>query len=1095
MNRKGKGVVFDGHNSQISTNNLGKTILPCYTPLLNTEKYLRKVFPKSLITLDYKKIPLSIPKEVLAPIDLTKIDDLELTGDKVTWGSFSRIKSVYPEFQPIDFQRKSIKSYKGLTIGMIIPDKEYLCIDFDVPNKDIDILPILEKMGIDINNTIIERTVNGGYHLFSKNVLGIDSEITLNEEQLNYIINGWNEGFPEIVEMVFGSAIKSVSDIKNKFGIEIKSKHVSVYGNFIGENTPLDQSTRELNDLIKAIDKLSRSGNANFKNPIRHDPSKRPSISLNMVEKYLQLKGINYTKNNGYISLNCPFHDDNNPSGAFKEFDDVVIYTCFVEKRSMSFWTFVNELEGSTDRTKQAFREIRSSITRDKLKESIKGMDVDYDRIIEYSGRISNKSDDLYQEILSEEDLLIDGPTGGGKTTSTIDLLRCREEPFILLVPYTCMTSQFCKKFAMDKVDGSVSPRELIPILRKGKPIVSTYDGLKKILEAGDPGEWTIVIDEIHNLILQDSFRDETISFVMNHLEQFKRRIYLSGTIVNPIINGLPNKGTLRKIKFIDKNITRKSLEIYTYERNPNKRVQNYLIDYCLDNNNTDNLIIIQWNNKRILDELNQKLTEHGIQSIITSSDEKDIPEYISIIEKEVIPNSVNILLTTSVLNDGININNENIHSIITVDEPDLLSIEQFFNRFRRSTPNTKFISIIRSKNKSSNLYKTVEEEISSIKNEVINVCNFLNSQISKCKKEGLNYLTLSGINSMKAIFPDNETDQLFKLLDTGLYAPNTERIVLSALNKFYRSLSNNPEVISEYITELSSTLEFATIKSIENLTKREVEEHFDKQVDRTQKLNERERRKTILKEHLELLTIPIDEQSQVFGIDDVLKTLISRKRRNPTFSQHVDKKDRIAIERLTDFSKIEGSILKKIYDNHKNITKTPIELDFQKKENLDLLFSSKKKVMNLSLTISAIAIYNKLRNGQSIDYRLEPKSLYISLFIKFLDEYCQENRFINTDKLKLMFSKYLEKTKTRYNSIIGKWLPHKVMTFIMNSIFKTKRTKKKDEDGYWINVYEFIGTNTLEEVIADNNLILKDYQKHDSDFEVREKWLSQNVV
>jgi len=93
------------------------------------------------------------------------------------------------------------------------------------------------------------------------------------------------------------------------------------------------------------------------------------------------------------------------------------------------------------------------------------------------------------------------------------------------------------------------------------------------------------------------------------------------------------------------------------------------------------------------------------------------------------------------------------------------------------------------------------------------------------------------------------------------------------------------------------------------------------------------------------------------------------------------------------------------------------------------------------------------------------------------------------------MFSKYLEKTKTRYNSIIGKWLPHKVMTFIMNSIFKTKRTKKKDEDGYWINVYEFIGTNTLEEVIADNNLILKDYQKHDSDFEVREKWLSQNVV
>ncbi len=1105
MNRKGKGVASAKHNSQISTNNLGKTILPCHTPLLNTEKYLRQVFPKSLITLDYKKIPLSIPREVLSSIDLTRIDDLELTGDKVTWGSFSRIKSVYHKFQPIDFQRKGIKSYKGKTIGMIIPDNEYLCIDFDVPNKDIDILPILEKMGINTNNTIIERTVNGGYHLFSENTLGIDQEVTLNKEQLNYIIEGWNEGFSELVKEVFGSSITSVSDIKQKFGndckfgIEIKSKHVSVYGNFISEDTTLNQSTKTLNDLIKGIDILSKSGEFRGKNTTNKGSSKRPPVSLKMVEKYLQLKGIHYTNENGYISLNCPFHDDNDPSGAFKKFGDVVIYKCFVENKSMSFWTFVKEIEGSTDKTKQAFREIRSSITRDKLKESIKSMKVDYNRTIEYSGKISKKSSDLYHEILSEEDLLIDGPTGGGKTTSIIDLLRYKEDKFILLVPYTSMTSQFYKKFEMDKVDGSVSKCELIPILKKGRPIVSTYDGLKKIMENGDPNEWTIIIDEIHNFILQDSFRDETISFVMNHLEQFKRRIYLSGTIVSPIISGLPNKGKIRKIKFIDKNRTKKNFKIYTYERNTNKRVQKYLIDYCLNNSSNDNLIIIQWNNKKILNELNQILKEYRIQSIITSSDEKDIPEYISITDNEVIPDSVNILLTTSVLNDGINIQNENIHSVITVNEHNLLSIEQFFNRFRRCSSNTKFISINRSKNKCRNFENTMIHQIESIKDEVIEICDHLNP-IVETRPEWFNqHPTKYGIDLLNARFPfnDNQNDPFFKLLDTGVYVPNIERIVLTVLDNFYRHLFNNPEIISEYVEELSSTLNFGGIQPIETLTNKDVEEYLDKQVNEISKLEQKHKREreASLKEHLELLTIPKDEQSQVFELDDVLKTLISHKRSNPTFSQDVYREDKSEIERLTDFSKIDGSILRKIYDNYQTTIKTPIKLDFQKKENLDFLFSSKKKVRDFSLKILVIDTYKKLKNRQSIKTPLTPKSSYIALFIRFLDKYVEGNQFINTDKLKSMFSKYLEETNTPHNSIIDKWLPPKTMTFILNSLFKAKRTKKKDEYGHWVNVYELVGTYKLDEVIEDNNLTLKEHQNDDLTFGNWEYQLTQNVV
>jgi len=661
------------------------------------------------------------------------------------------------------------------------------------------------------------------------------------------------------------------------------------------------------------------------------------------------------------------------------------------------------------------------------------------------------------------------------------------------------MTSQFCKKFEMNKVDGSVSKCELIPILKKGRPIVSTYDGLKKIMENGDPNEWTIIIDEIHNFILQDSFRDETISFVMNHLEQFKRRIYLSGTIVSPIISGLPNKGKIRKIKFIDKNRTKKNFKIYTYERNTNKRVQKYLIDYCLNNSSNDNLIIIQWNNKKILNELNQILKEYRIQSIITSSDEKDIPEYISITDNEVIPDSVNILLTTSVLNDGINIQNENIHSVITVNEHNLLSIEQFFNRFRRCSSNTKFISINRSKNKCRNFENTMIHQIESIKDEVIEICDHLNP-IVETRPEWFNqHPTKYGIDLLNARFPfnDNQNDPFFKLLDTGVYVPNIERIVLTVLDNFYRHLFNNPEIISEYVEELSSTLNFGGIQPIETLTNKDVEEYLDKQVNEISKLEQKHKREreASLKEHLELLTIPKDEQSQVFELDDVLKTLISHKRSNPTFSQDVYREDKSEIERLTDFSKIDGSILRKIYDNYQTTIKTPIKLDFQKKENLDFLFSSKKKVRDFSLKILVIDTYKKLKNRQSIKTPLTPKSSYIALFIRFLDKYVEGNQFINTDKLKSMFSKYLEETNTPHNSIIDKWLPPKTMTFILNSLFKAKRTKKKDEYGHWVNVYELVGTYKLDEVIEDNNLTLKEHQNDDLTFGNWEYQLTQNVV
>jgi hypothetical protein len=253
--------------------------------------------------------------------------------------------------------------------------------------------------------------------------------------------------------------------------------------------------------------------------------------------------------------------------------------------------------------------------------------------------------------------------------------------------------------------------------------------------------------------------------------------------------------------------------------------------------------------------------------------------------------------------------------------------------------------------------------------------------------------------------------------------------------------------------------------------------------------------REASLKEHLELLTIPKDEQSPVFRLDDVLKTLISRKRMNPTFSQDVDKEDRIAIERLTDFSKIDGSILRKIYDNYQTIIKTPIKLDFQKIENLDFLFSSRKKVKDFNLTTLVIDTYTKLKNGISIKPPLTPKFPYINLFIKFLNEYIEENRFINPDKLKSMFSKYLEKTNAPNNSIIDKWLPPKTMTFILNSLLKTKRTTRRDKYDHRIHVYEILDTYTLDNVIEENNLIPKGNSNDDYTLKDWEYHFSQNVV
>lgn len=129
--------------------------------------------------------------------------------------------------------------------------------------------------------------------------------------------------------------------------------------------------------------------------------------------------------------------------------------------------------------------------------------------------------------------ILDKGRVGSGGTT----LALTSKDPYVIAVPYKAMIENKVYQFdgKVFGVDGDTTEVEFLKYVtnRHSPKIMVTYDSLEKLTNwLGDPKDYKILIDELHLLFTQYSFRYEAVKRVLQNYERYKEYCFLTATVL-----------------------------------------------------------------------------------------------------------------------------------------------------------------------------------------------------------------------------------------------------------------------------------------------------------------------------------------------------------------------------------------------------------------------------------------------------------------------------------------------------------------------------------------------------------------------------------
>jgi len=285
---------------------------------------------------------------------------------------------------------------------------------------------------------------------------------------------------------------------------------------------------------------------------------------------------------------------------------------------------------------------------------------------------INDRREETFQIIKNKLDdnkiLLIDAPTGGGKTHSMYQFIEDFNLKADFILPTRLLTEQ--QKEHANFVIGSSKN-----IFIKDAVVCSTWENLPKLQPRQSD---LLIIDEAHLMINSFNFKIDAIKSIIEYSKNYKNVILLTGT-PEPFDSFFDNS----KLAF------RKNSNInITYDIIPFRKRDISFVATQVAQLNKDNCLNIYYKNN--LDEIEQikevlqKQTELRVG--ILSSEEKDGEIYYNIKENSILGEDLDWLLTTCVIREGINIKDDidNVN-IVFGNGVDITEIKQFAARFRNA--------------------------------------------------------------------------------------------------------------------------------------------------------------------------------------------------------------------------------------------------------------------------------------------------------------------------------------------------------------------------------------------------------------------------
>ena len=279
---------------------------------------------------------------------------------------------------------------------------------------------------------------------------------------------------------------------------------------------------------------------------------------------------------------------------------------------------------------------------------------------------------------------LIDSPTGSGKTYKMFEEIAFRnDQKYIICFPYVTQCQAYenepnCQFLYDNRNFDSKGPSN----------IVCTYDQLVKLSRKEDLSNYTLFLDEIHNLFTAASHRGRVMWNVSHAIENklFKRVVGFSATFNTELLTNLKFEN-IQKIRYRNKqkeNITIAHLEDKSITVNDGILK---FFDDSADQLKGKRLAIFR-NSKTENIALANNLEKRGYNVLVVDADKRDSDAVQKFISEEKL-GKINCLLTTSLLTEGINIL-DNVDQIHFADkQKSSLTIRQFASRPRNNKAET----------------------------------------------------------------------------------------------------------------------------------------------------------------------------------------------------------------------------------------------------------------------------------------------------------------------------------------------------------------------------------------------------------------------
>lgn len=503
----------------------------------------------------------------------------------------------------------------------------------------------------------------------------------------------------------------------------------------------------------------------------------------NKIEDVIRIvSGASITRN----SLCCPLHHGDNKYGASIN-ARTNVFSCWTSScgRGITPWVFVKKYYGLT-----TFKEVAEKVNQlfnanipiwDKNNSKKNITKEEFDVVYDVNKYLSEANDMIKKELEKHQHVLLNANTGLGKTYAIVDFVTKNntDDYVFFLVPTRSIAEQVAQNYPAFRLFYDNDTQ-----LPCSKFIVSTYHKIHHLQRAIEreteqrcllgefPPSYMVVIDEVHEIMSKRKLLGVKARNIELFLKNADRSIMMSAN-TDYVYKAYKDKNMFNKyicVKAKKTEYNADNLNIYRISSKSKEKTQ-VVVNLIKDKLSKYDKVLFYEDNIDNLNKYAEELNKLNIENVVINSSNKN-DEEVEVDYKGIIEDShllKKVVFTTSIINAGINIKDNNICLIAKQDKNsfDVLKLEQFLARVR-TTKNDLNVILTSSDNVESKNIVSFEP----ILNNLMQMSSLTASNFN------LNLFATAGLNcsnsEVEKIFATYRNNDAYKNFADVLYVKDT---------------------------------------------------------------------------------------------------------------------------------------------------------------------------------------------------------------------------------------------------------------------------------------------------------------------------------